>query len=184
MRYLSFFLITLFSINLFAATHDNTLITETDVDIQKYMGRWYEYARYENSFQKKCRGTIAEYELKKAPITKKTYVQVTNSCETASGKLQVGKAKAWVVNKETNATLKVSFVPVLNWFGWFAGDYNILKLGPDYEYALVGDKKRSTFWILTRTKEIPDALYQELLDIAEERGFKKELIKKSPVFTR
>ncbi|MCR9205141.1 MAG: lipocalin family protein, partial [Halobacteriovoraceae bacterium] len=73
---------------------------------------------------------------------------------------------------------------ILNWFGWFAGDYNILKLGPDYEYALVGDKARSTFWILSRTKEMPDALYQELLDIAEDRGFKKELIRKSPVFTR
>lgn len=165
-------------------TPNNTFTTEQDVDVEKYMGLWYEYARYENNFQKDCLGTTAEYSLEKTPITRRTYVRVINSCELANGELQVGKARAFVVNKETNATLKVSFVPVLNYFGVFAGDYNILKLGPDYEYALVGDKARSTFWILTREKQIPEALYQELLDVAEEKGFRRELIKKSPVFTR
>lgn len=165
-------------------TPNNTFTTEQDVDVEKYMGLWYEYARYENNFQKECLGTTAEYSLEKTPITRRTYVRVINSCELANGELQVGKARAFVVNKETNATLKVSFVPVLNYFGVFAGDYNILKLGPDYEYALVGDKARSTFWILTREKQIPEALYQELLDVAEEKGFRRELIKKSPVFTR
>ena len=162
----------------------NTFETEQNVDLEKYMGLWYEYARYDNSFQKECLGTTAEYKIKHTPITRRTYVQVTNSCERKNGRLQVGKAKAFVANKETNASLKVSFVPVLNWFGAFAGDYNILKVGPDYEYALVGDKARSTFWILSRTKEMPEALYQELLDVAEDKGFRKELIKKSPVFTR
>ena len=165
-------------------TPDNTFETEQSVDIEKYMGLWYEYARYENNFQKECRGTTAEYSLEKTPILGRTYVRVINSCERANGELQVGKARAFVANEETNATLKVSFVPVLNYFAVFAGDYNILKLGPDYEYALVGDKARSTFWILTREKSIPDALYQELLDVAEEKGFRRELIKKSPVFTR
>lgn len=165
-------------------TPDNTFETEQSVDIEKYMGLWYEYARYENNFQKNCLGTTAEYSIEKTPVTRRTYVRVINSCELANGEIQVGKARAFVANKETNATLKVSFVPVLNYFGVFAGDYNILKLGPDYEYALVGDKARSTFWILTREKNIPEALYQELLDVAEEKGFRRELIKKSPVFTR
>lgn len=165
-------------------TPNNTFETEQDVNINKYMGLWYEYARYDNQFQKECRGTTAEYKIKKTPILRRTYVQVINTCERANGEIQQGKAKAFVVNKETNATLKVSFVPLLNWFGVFAGDYNILKLGPDYEYALVGDKARSTFWILTRTKEIPEALFQELLDVAEEKGFRRELIKKSPVFSK
>lgn len=165
-------------------TPNNTFETEQNVDVKKYMGLWYEYARYENNFQKECLGTTAEYKLEKTPLLKRTYVRVINSCELASGELQVGKARAFVTNKETNATLKVSFVPLLNYFGVFAGDYNILKLGPDYEYALVGDKARSTFWILSRTKEMPEALYQELLDVAEEKGFRRELIRKSPVFTR
>ncbi len=164
-------------------TPDNTFETEQNVDIERYMGLWYEYARYENEFQKECLGTTAEYKLTKTPLLKRPYVRVINSCELANGELQVGKARAFVANEETNATLKVSFVPVLNYFGVFAGDYNILKLGPDYEYALVGDKARSTFWILTRTKDIPEALYQELLDVAEKKGFRRELIKKSPVFT-
>ena len=161
---------------------NNTFETESSVDIKKYMGLWYEYARYENEFQKECAGTTAEYSLKKTPITRRTYVEVVNTCQRLDGKTQQGKAKAFVVNKETNASLSVSFVPLLNYFGLFGGDYNILKVGPDYEYALVGDKARSNFWILSRTKEMPEALYQELLDVAVEKGFRKELISKSPVF--
>lgn len=163
---------------------NNTFETEQDIDVKKYMGLWYEYARYENEFQTECLGTTAEYKLSKAPVTRKTYVAVKNSCETKKGELQVGKAKAFIKNKETNATLSVSFVPLLNWFGAFGGDYNILKVGSDYEYALVGDKARSNFWILTRTKEISDSLYEELLDVAVEKGFRKELVRKSPVFTK
>ncbi len=161
---------------------DNTFETESFVDIERYMGRWYEYARYENSFQEECLGSIAEYELAKTPILKRTYVKVRNSCQTKDGGKRVGNAKAFVANQETNASLKVSFVPLLNYFAVFAGDYNILKLGPNYEYALVGDKARSTFWILTREPEISEDLYQELLDIAEEKGFRRELISKSPKF--
>ena len=160
----------------------NTFETEQNVDIKKYMGLWYEYARYENEFQTECAGTTAAYTLKKTPITRRTYVEVVNSCQRKDGEFQQGKAKAFVVNKETNAELSVSFVPVLNYFGIFGGDYNILKVGPDYEYALVGDKARSNFWILSRTKEMSEALYQELLDVAVEKGFRKELIRKSPVF--
>lgn len=165
-------------------TPNNTFVTEQDVDVERYMGLWYEYARYENSFQKNCLGTTAEYQLKNLPITGKTYVEVINTCEKSNGELQVGKAKAFIDDEETNARLKVSFVPVLNNFGLFAGDYNILKLGPGYEYALVGDRARTTFWILTREKEIPETLYEELLDIAVEKGFRRDLIKRSPVFTR
>lgn len=165
-------------------TPSNTFKTEQNIDLKNYMGLWYEYARYENSFQRDCLGTTARYAIKKIALLKKDYVEVVNTCEKSNGGVQVGKAKAFVVDKETNATFKVSFVPFLNNFGLFAGDYNILKIGPSYEYALVGDKARSTFWILTREKEIPDSLYQELLDIAEEKGFRRELIKRSPVFTR
>lgn len=162
----------------------NNIETEKSVNLKKYMGLWYEYARYDNRFQKECQGTTAEYTIKRTPLTRRKYVKVVNTCEKENGKIQKGKAKAFVANKETNATLKVSFVPLLNWFGAFAGDYNILKLGNDYEYALVGDRDRTTFWILSRTKTMPDALYQELLDVAESKGFRKELIKKRPVFTK
>ena len=60
-------------------------------------------------------------------------------------KATVGKALVTIANTETNATLKVSFVPIFKLFGWFVGDYNILKIGPDYDYALVGDRDRTNF---------------------------------------
>lgn len=154
----------------------NTFETAEFVELEKYMGEWYEYARYENKFQKNCLGTKAIYKLKGKRV------RVQNICQKADGKTQGGKAWAKVVDKKTNSVLSVSFVPVLNYFGFFGGDYRILAIGADYEYALVGDAARTNFWILTRNKEIPEALYQELLDVAESKGFRKELIRKSPVW--
>jgi apolipoprotein D and lipocalin family protein len=159
-----------------ADTPDNDIVTEQNVDLKKYLGTWYEIARYKNEFQTGCYGTKANYSINWAG-----YIRVRNTCQLEDGTLQVGKALATVKNKKTNATLKVSFVPILNLFGFFAGDYNILHLGPDYDYVLVGDTARSNFWILARDKEMPEALYQDLLDIAEEKGYRKDLILKSPL---
>lgn len=160
-----------------ASTPNNEIETVEYVDLQKYLGTWYEIARYRNQFQVGCFGTKANYSLNWAG-----YIKVRNTCQLEDGTEQVGKALATVKNKKTNAELAVSFVPVLNWLGLFAGDYNILHLGPDYDYVLVGDKVRSNFWILARDREIPEALYQELLDVAEEKGYRKDLIFRSPIF--
>ncbi len=168
-------LLTFFFVSVSTFANDD-FVTEQDVNLSKYLGTWYEIARYKNNFQKKCLGTKATYK------TFGPYIKVVNECQISSRKIKKARALALVTNKKTNATLKVSFVPFLNLFGLFAGDYNILKLGPNYEYALVGDKARTTFWILSRSKTMNDALYFELLDIAEDRGFKKELIFKSPVW--
>ena len=159
------------------STPKNNIETVDYVDLEKYLGDWYEIARYKNNFQTECLGTKANYSLNWAG-----YIRVRNTCQLEDKTNKVGNALATVRNKKTNAELSVSFVPVLNWLGLFAGDYNILHLGPDYDYALVGDKKRSNFWILARTKEIPEALYQELLDIAVEKGFRKDLIFRSQIF--
>ena len=157
-------------------TPNNEITTESYIELDRYLGKWYEIARYENEFQTGCLGTTATYG------KRGKYITVENRCQKANGKVQGGKALATVDNTETNATLKVSFVPFFNLFGWFAGDYNILAIGPDYDYALVGDKARNNFWILARTKTLSDDLYTELLDIAASKGYRKELIRKSPIW--
>ena len=157
-------------------TPNNNIETVEYVDLNKYLGTWYEIARYPNSFQTKCYGTKATYG------TKGKYITVLNECQKKNGKIQKGKALATVKNKVTNAELNVSFVPLLKYFGFFGGDYNVLELGDDYEYVLVGDKKRKTFWILARTKKIEESLYQELLEMAEANGYRKDLIRKTPVW--
>ncbi|MCP4913603.1 MAG: hypothetical protein GY909_10830 [Oligoflexia bacterium] len=174
---LSIFLFSCASIN--ADTQDHGPRTVDYVDIKQYMGLWYEVGRYANSFQKKCGQTTAEYSL-----TKKGKVKVVNTCKRLDkpGKLQVAKAIAKVKDKKTNAKLKVSFVPLLKYLGWFAGDYWIIALGDNYEYALVGDKNRKFLWILSRTPELPEQTIDMILDIAEREGFDRTKFNLSPTW--
>jgi len=137
------------------------LQTIPSVDLARYAGRWYEIARLPNSFQKKCAGGVtATYELR--PDGK---VAVINECRKASAGITRAKGTAEIADKKSNAKLKVTF------FWPFYGDYWILDLGPNYEYAVVGEPKRRYLWILSRTPQIDDALYQELLARMANQGF-------------
>lgn len=131
------------------------------VDLSRYTGRWYEIARLPNRFQKKCADSVtADYALRADGK-----IQVVNRCRKTSGEFTSAKGKAKIVDKKTNAKLKVTF------FWPFSGDYWILDLGPNYEYAVVGDPSRKYLWILSRTPRIDDTLYQQLLAKMEARGF-------------
>ena len=121
------------------------------VDLDRYLGKWYEIASYPAWFARNCTGVTAEYSLRDDGK-----IAVVNSCRKGSldGKLKEAKGRARVVEPETNAKLKVSF------FGPFWGDYWIIDLDPDYRWAVVGEPKRKYLWILSRTP----ALDQETLD--------------------
>jgi apolipoprotein D and lipocalin family protein len=130
------------------------LETVNSVDLDRYVGQWYEIARYHHRFQEGCVGSKATYALRDdGKIT------VVNECydNSFSGKLRSVKGKAWVVDKETNARLKVSF------FWPFAGDYWIIDLGQNYEYAVIGHPNRKYLWILSRTPEMEEEVYQSIL---------------------
>jgi len=134
------------------------------VDLSRYAGRWYEIARLPNKFQKKCAGGVtATYELRSDGK-----VKVINECRKASGEITRATGKAKVADKKTNAKLKVAF------FWPFYGDYWILDLGPNYEYAVVGEPKRRYLWVLSRTPQIDEALYNQLLANMAKRGFATE----------
>ena len=140
------------------------------VDLARYAGRWYEIARLPNSFQKKCAGGVAAtYELRPDGN-----VTVINECRKASGEITRAKGTAKVADKQSKAKLKVTFL-------WpFYGDYWILDLGPNYEYAVVGDPKRRYLWILSRTQQIDDALYQGLLAKMANQGFEVSRMIRTP----
>jgi apolipoprotein D and lipocalin family protein len=133
------------------------------VDLARYMGKWYEIARYPNRFQKGCVDSTAEYAL--APDGKS--VEVVNRCteEGPGGKARSVRGKARVVDPATNAKLSVTF------FWPFSGDYWILALGPDYEYAVVGTPDRKYLWFLARTPAVPGDLYELLVREAARQGF-------------
>ena len=133
------------------------------VDVARYLGTWYEIARKPVSFEKSCYGTQANYSLRKNGKT----INVVNTCRkgSLSGPIQVGRAKAWVADKETNAKLKLQFQ-------WpFRGDYWILDVGSRYHYALVGEPSRKSLWILSRTPTLPHRIIRRLLQKARWQGF-------------
>ena len=131
------------------------------VDLTRYVGRWYEISRLPNSFQKKCADTVT------ANYTMRTNgkIEVINRCRKASGEYATAKGKAKIVDKKTNAKLKVTF------FWPFYGDYWILDLGPNYEYAVVGEPSRKYLWVLSRSARMDEALYQQLLQKMAAKGF-------------
>ncbi|UCG79438.1 MAG: lipocalin family protein [Nitrospirota bacterium] len=124
------------------------------VDLDRYTGTWYEIARYPNSFQKDCYESRATYSLRDDGK-----ISVLNECYKGSrqGKLRSAKGKAWVVDKETNARLKVSF------FWPFSGDYWIIELEENYQYVVIGHPERKYLWILSRQKTMGDDLYNAIL---------------------
>ncbi len=133
------------------ASQASVLQTVDYVDLNQYVGKWYEVASIPAWFQKKCvKNTTAEYR-----ALDFGRIDVINTCEKADGTLNVGNGIAHVVNKETQAELKVSFVPLFSFFGWFAGQYKVLALGDKYEYSVVGDDTRGFGWILSRTPTLP-----------------------------
>lgn len=131
------------------------------VDLNRYIGKWYEIARYPNRFERNCdRDVTAEYS-----IRADGKIRVLNSCVSTAGKQNKADGTAVIVDKETNAKLKVTF------FWPFYGKYWIIDLGNDYEYAAVGEPSRGYLWILSRSPALPDATYQKILSHVSEQGY-------------
>lgn len=135
------------------------------VDLGSYTGRWYEIARYPNSFERGCVGVTADYSLRQDGR-----INVLNTCreESLDGNVRTIEGVARVVDSSTNAKLAVTF------FGPFEGDYWILELGSEYEYAVVGDPSRKFLWILSREPILDGNLYDDIVSRLPEKGYKPE----------
>jgi apolipoprotein D and lipocalin family protein len=129
------------------------------VELEKYLGKWYEIAHLPAKFQEGCNQTTATYTL-----SKDGSISVLNQ-SIKNGKMKQAKGKAKVVDNNSNAKLKVTF------FWPFYGDYWILKLGDNYDYSIVGTPNRKYLWILSRTPQMDDKLYSILTEYAKSKGF-------------
>ncbi len=104
-----------------------------------------------------------------------------NECLVKNGKTDKAKGKARIVDKNTNAKLEVRFAPAfLSFLSAVWGDYWIIDLEENYEYAAIGDPKREYFWILSRKPEMDDSTYQAILRRAETMGFNPANVYKTP----
>ncbi|HWU99332.1 MAG TPA: lipocalin family protein [Oxalicibacterium sp.] len=138
------------------------------VDLDRYVGGWYEIARFPNRFQDQCSGNVtAEY-------SKRTdgEIEVVNRCKKSDGTLEEAIGRGRIVDAITNARLKVRFAP--DWLGWIPfvwADYWIIDLADDYTYAAVGESSREYLWILSRTPTMSDATYAAIVNRLTEQGF-------------
>jgi len=141
------------------------------VDLQKYLGTWYEIATIPQRFQKGCVGVTAQYSLRPDGG-----IDVINTCrqDTLDGRVRSVHGQAWVVDKLTNAKLKVRF------FWPFTGAYWIIGLDAGYRWAIVGHPNRKYLWILCRTPQMDNALYAELLKLIAAKGYDLGKIIRTP----
>jgi apolipoprotein D and lipocalin family protein len=162
-----FSILFLFQLNAPALASEATenlppVTTVKELDINKYLGTWYEIASFPQRFQKDCTGTTATYSLRddgKISVLNKCFKKALNGPEsTANG-------KAWVPNPSEPGQLKVQF------FWPFSGDYWVIALDKDYQWVVVGSPNRKYLWILARTPSIKDSLYSELTKMAELQFF-------------
>jgi lipocalin len=139
---------------------DKTTVRE--LDLNRYLGKWYEIARFPHSFEKNLVGVTATYSLRddgKIKVLNQGYKN------TLDGELSVAEGKAKIPNKQEPAKLKVSF------FWIFYGDYNVLELDENYQYVMIGSSSPKYFWILSRTPQMAPEVYEMLLEKARKRGY-------------
>lgn len=130
-------------------------------EVDRYLGKWYEIARFDFTFEKDLDNTTAEYSWNDDGTVKvfnSGFNYVKNKKEEATG-------KAKFRGDPSIAELKVSF------FGPFYGGYNVVALDGDYEYALVAGDNLDYLWILSRTKTIPEDIKNLYIDLAEKGGY-------------
>jgi apolipoprotein D and lipocalin family protein len=143
-----------------------------EVDLDRYVGRWYEIASFPQRFQKGCVATAARYTPRDDGR-----LRVENECRDGSfdGDVRRVDGVAWVTDPNgSKAKLKVHF------FCPFRGDYWIIELDPEYRHAVVGHPSRDYLWILARTRTMDPAVYETLLARIEAHGFDLKRLNRTP----
>ena len=150
--------------------------TVASVDVPRYMGTWYEIAKYPNWFQKKCASsTSAQYSLQADG-----QVQVLNRCKTANGEWSEALGMARQIGRANSPRLQVRFAPAwLSFIPMVWGNYWIIDLDPQYQWVVVSEPNREYLWILSRTPTLPTATYQSLQGKLAANGFDLQRIQLS-----
>lgn len=154
-----------------AAGAEAPLSVVQGVDLDRYLGKWFEIASYPAWFAKNCTGVTAEYSRREGGG-----IKVVNRCYKSAldGPLKEARGRAKVVDSESNAKLKVSF------FGPFWGDYWIVDLDSEYRWAVVGEPKRKYLWILSRTPTLEQDTLDGILSRLPTKGYDTDRLQWTP----
>ncbi len=157
------FVLILFSMN--TVMSQNSEIDKTvvkNLNIEKYLGTWYEIARYDHSFERGLVGVTATYSMREDGKIKVENAGFKNSLD---GKKSVAIGKAKIPNPNEPSKLKVSF------FWFFYGDYFVFELDENYQWAVIGSSSDKYLWILSRKPQLNDYVYTQLLNNLTKRGY-------------
>ena len=151
-----------------AVAHEAPLQPIASLDVNRYMGTWYEIAKYPNWFQRKCtRNTQANYQ-----VLGPGKVQVLNRCVTAEGQTIEALGQARQIGAADSPKLEVRFAP--EWLSFIPlvwGDYWVIDIDEAYQLVAVSEPKRQYLWVLSRTQEVRPAALDALLARLKSRGF-------------
>jgi len=139
--------------------------TVKNLDIEKYLGTWYEIARYDHRFERNLVGVTATYSMREDGK-----IKVVNSGykNTLEGPKDTALGKAKIPDPSQPSRLKVSF------FWFFYGDYFVMELDKNYQWAVIGSSSDKYLWILSRTPQISESLKQDLLSKIKDRGYQTD----------
>lgn len=154
------FLYVISAILLLSCSGVQSLSTVEQVDFNQYAGTWYEIARIPNQFETNLECVTAEYVISGEKIE-----VINRGFNTKKGKWVTSTGKAKQAGPDGTSQLKVSF------FWPFSGDYYIMNVTPDYEYALVGSPTRDYLWILSRTTSLSSSMKEKFSNQASKEGF-------------
>lgn len=142
-----------------------------ELSLDRYLGKWYEIAKYPVSFEKGLVGVTAQYSMRDDGK-----VRVENAGYEGSfqGERKTAIGKAWVPDPERPAELKVSF------FWFFAAKYWVIAIDPGYRWSIVGEPGRRYLWILSRTPVMDEALYRRLVAKVRELGYDPDRLERMP----
>lgn len=139
--------------------------TVASVDLDRYLGRWFEIARADHGFERGCDGVIAEYARREDGM-----IAVLNRCwkDGLDGAGNTAEGRARIADPDSNARLEVSF------FGPFFGDYWIIDLAEDYSWAVISEAEGRYLWILARNPQPGADFVDARLTDLRARGFDTE----------
>ncbi len=138
------------------------------LDLQRYMGTWYEVAKFPNRFQGQCSGPAsADYSLQPGGT-----VQVVNRCPLADGKVDQVIGEGRRIGPEGSPKLEVRFAPAwLSWLPFVWGNYWVVDLDSAYQLAVVSEPKREFLWVLSRQRAVEPAVWDALMGRLQQQGF-------------
>ena len=174
---LGFLLICLGSSQALAQQGDQGVKTIATLDVPRFLGTWYEIAKFPNWFQKKCvSNTEAIYSAKPDGN-----LRVLNSCKTAAGETSEAEGLARQIGNKDSPKLEVRFAP--EWLSFLPlvwGDYWVIDLDPQYQLAAVSDPRREYLWVLSRTLQIDPKVYADLLQRLKQQQFDIQKLEITP----